>query len=380
MNNSYLYLSNQKIQFPLMILTIKNICSLLNMKYLYKLLPIFAIMLLSNSCGDDTITNNNSNEVPVIDSNIFSWSYIPVPGRNFFDSYVADTNAIFYILDGNVFYYNGNTSNQIYSVFTDGDALSLDGVSPDLIFIGGYNSENSNYKPWLKKWNGSGFEEIVLPLDSNDQVNEVCVETENSVWFAGISGRIYHYNGISVSSYFINLPNTYPILFLKDNQIYFYTESLANYGLRYVYRFNYNDWELVVADTSNFGLNFSSRRLFTFGNYALRKTPRYLEEFNSNSWSQFLNTPVFEAYSVNGNNLSDFVCIGIPDGTLEFFPYYYNGSKWFKQDRAIPENIFYGFPVELKYCKGTYFGFYYALASISHNYISVGKMNTPPGK
>ena len=334
--------------------------------------------MLIFSCKEDSIVNYD-NEIPVVDSNIFTWSYIPVPGYNFYDSYIADTNQIFYILDGNVFYFDGNSSIRIYNTI-EGEALSIDGNGNNLVFIGGRKGANNRYKPWLKKWNGINFEDINLPIDSNDQVIEVCIEAQNSVWFAGISGRIYRYNGINISSYLVNLPNTYPRLFLKDNQVYFYTESLTNYSICYIYKFSNDNWQLLNADTSNFGLVFSGMQLLTFGNYALRKTPRYIEEFNSNSWVQLVNTPTFETYSVSGSNLNDFLCFGIPDGTLEFFPYYYNGNKWFKQDRVIPENKFFGFPVELKYCKGTYFGFYYAIELISHNYIAVGKMNTPPVK
>lgn len=354
----------------------------INIKNLFqaiKLIILANAVIFLYACSEDTIVYTNNNEVPVVDSNLFSWRYVPVQGYNFYDSYIADTNAVFYVLDEKVFYYNGNTSIQIDNGVA-GESLCIDGVGTSLLYIGGRNTENNYYKPFLKKWNGSVFEEIELPLDSNNQVLDICVETSNNVWFAGISGRIYHYDGISVSSYHINLPNTYPKLFFKDNQVFFYTESPSTYGLRYVYKFNNNDWELIVADTGSIGMNFTSMRVFSFSNFVLRKTPRYLEEFNSSSWTPYLQTPTFEAYSVSGNNLSDFVCIGIPDGTLEFFPYYYDGEKWFKQDRAIPENIFYGFPVELKYCKGTYYGFYYAIEIINHNYIMVGKMNTPPGK
>ena len=361
-----------------MIFADRNI-STKNLFQVIKLIILVIVQCCFFACNEDSIVNSNNNQIPVIDSNMFTWSYVPVQGYNFYDSYIADTNAIYYVLDEKVFYYNGNTSIQINNGVA-GESLCIDGEGTSLLYIGGRYTENNNYKPFFKKWNGSVFENIMLPLDSNDQVLDVCVENSNSVWFAGESGRIYQYDGISIASHFINLPNTYPILFLKDNQIYFYTESPEIYGLRYVYRFNNNDWDIVVADTGNIGLNFTSRRLFTFGNFVLRKTPRYLEEFNSSSWTPYLNTPTFEAYSVRGNNLSDFICIGIPDGTLEFFPYYYNGEKWFKQDRAIPENIFYGFPIELKYCKGTYYGFYYAIETINHNYIMIGKMNTPPGR
>ena len=362
-----------------MIFTDKNI-KVTKFYYTLHIVLLTPLFFYFYSCGEDSVVNNNNNEIPVVDSNFFSWSYVPVPGWNFYDSYIADTNSLFYILDGNVFYYNGKTSIQIYSDLIDGEALSIYGHGTDQVYNGGYLRNNNTSTPWFKKWNGFNLENINLPIDSNRQINEICVESENSTWLAGESGRIYNYNGNVVTPYFIDMPNTYPHLFLKDNQIHYYTQSPESYPVCYVYIFNNNNWEFVNADTSRFGLVFSGTQLIKFGNHALRKAPGYLLEFNNQNWIPFVNTPTFEAYSVSGNSLTDFLCIGIPEGTLEFFPYYYNGEKWFKQDRAIPENIFYGFPVELKYCKGVYFGFYYAIELVSHNYILVGKMNTPPGK
>ncbi|GEM_PF-6460119 len=360
-----------------MIFTDKNI-NIKKFFYFLYIVLLAPLLFYFTSCGQDAVVNNNNNnEIPVVDSNFFSWSYVPVPGWNFYDCYIADTNAIFYVLDEKVFYYDGNTSIQIENGLK-GEALCIDGIGTNLIYVGGRFNENNRYRPFLKKWTGAVFEDISLPLDSNDQVWDVCVENSNSVWFAGRSGRIYHYDGMSVTPYFIDLPNTYPYLFLKDNQIYYFTQRLQPYKVCYVYKFNANNWQLVNADTINYSLVFSGSHFVNFGNYALRKAPGYLMEFNNQNWMPFVNTPTFEAYSVSGNNLSDFLCIGIPEGTLEFFPYYYNGEKWFKQDRAIPENIFYGFPVELKYCKGVYYGFYYAIELVNHNYILVGKMNTPP--
>lgn len=356
-------------------------------KFIYTLqLIIFALSLFTfYSCSEDSVVNNNNNEILVVDSNFFSWSYVPVPGWNFYDSYIADTNSIFYVLDEKVFYYNGKASIQI-DLGVPGEALCLDGIGLNLLYVGGRNTDNNEYSPFLKKWTGAVFEDIPLPLDSNDQVLDVCVENANSVWFAGVNGKIYNYDGFIVTSRFLLIPEInssiyYPRLFLKDNMLFFYTEGYRNNSTySYVYKLVNNDWVLVNADTINNGLVFSGMQLITFGNFAVRKAPGYLMEFNNQNWTSFVNTPTFEAYSLSGNSLTDFLCIGIPEGTLEFFPYYYNGEKWFKQDRAIPENIFYGFPVELKYCKGVYYGFYYAIELISHNYILVGKMNTPPGK
>jgi len=155
-----------------MIFTDKNI----NIKKFFCFLHVVLLaplLFYFTSCGEDSVVNNNNNEIPVVDSNFFSWTYIPVQGYNFYDSYIADTNSLFYILDGNVFYYNGKTSNQIYSDLIDGEALSIDGQGTDKVYIGGYLRSNNTSTPWFKKWNGISLVNINLPVDSNRQINEI---------------------------------------------------------------------------------------------------------------------------------------------------------------------------------------------------------------
>ena len=87
-----------------------------------------------------------------------------------------------------------------------------------------------------------------------------------------------------------------------------------------------------------------------------------------------LRTSTFEAYSAAGENLTDILTIGIPDGTLYFVPHYFNGKKWFKEPGIYyPDSQFGLFPIEIKKCKEVYFGFYHPIHTISHNYILVGK-------
>lgn len=341
----------------------------------YLLLTVFLPVVFIAACKDENIISAKI-EIPVVDSNFFTWRYYPVDGHNFYDTYVADTDKVFYVLDGNVFYFNGNTSAQIYNNI-EGEALSIDGLNSNQVYIGGHN----NYQPWLKKWNGVSLENITVLNDSNQQIVDVCIQNEYSIWFAGISGRIYNYNGISVTPFFINIPFSFPKLFLKDYQIYYYTSTHPNNNtVGYIYKFINSSWQLINVDTGNYSLVYAGIDLINIGNHIIKKTPTGLKQFNVNNWVHLINTPGFEAYSVNGNDLNDFLCFGIPSGTLEFIPYYFNGVSWFKQNRVIPENIFFGFPVDLKYCNGTYIGFYYAIETINNNYIAIGKMNTPPGK
>lgn len=347
-------------------------------KIIYKIFIALAVSIAAVnfiSCGDDAVNTIDVNVIPVIDSNVFEWSFIPVPAFNFYDNYIADTNEIYYIGDGNVFRCDGINSTKILTNFIEGEAICIDGLGNKTIYVGGSKRIGENVHPWVKKWNGSSFDDITLPQDSTQTILEICIESESSIWFAGYSGRIYRYDGNSVTPYFINYPNSYPTLFKKDNQVYFYVEGGTNYVINNIFKFNGSIWQLIISDTTNYGLNFSGLQLMTIGNNVLRKTPRFIEEFNTNNFTQLYYTATFEAYSVNGNDLNDFICYGIPDGTLYFFPYYFNGQKWLKQTGIrYPEFNYAGFPVDIKYCKGIYYGFYYAISEISHNNILVGRM------
>lgn len=340
------------------------------------------IMSFSDSCGEDPVRPSEpSDEIEVLDSSIFEWSFIPVPAFDFYDTYIADTNAIFYIGDGKVYLCDGINSVRIYDNI-NGSAYTIDGSGNEQIFIGGYKQGSLNSTPFLKKWNGAIFEDILLPADSNNAVWNICVESATSVWFAGLNGRIYHYDGVNVTSYRIAIPTTFPKFFKKDNSEYYYTETNTPNVVAYVYKFDGSQWQHVSTDSSSPPLSWSGMGLLEPGSHILRKTPKYIEEFNGSNWNRVLRTSGFETYSAAGENLTDLLTNGIEEGTTYFRPFYYNGSKWFRDTgQYYPETEFWSFPIEMKYCKGIYFGFYYAITLISHNYILVGrKIITPPVK
>ena len=154
-------------------------------KFLFCVLAGLAILL--SACGDDPLRPREpSDEIEVKDSSIFEWSFIPVPAFDFYDTYIADTNAIFYIGDGKVYLCDGTNSIRIYDN-VNGSAYAIDGSGNEQIFIGGYKQGSLNSTPFLKKWNGAIFEDILLPADSNNAVWKICVESATSVCFAGLN-------------------------------------------------------------------------------------------------------------------------------------------------------------------------------------------------
>lgn len=346
-----------------------------NVKIKVPLILITSAVLLLSACSEDLIRPNEPDEeIEVKDSSIFDWSFIPVPAFDFYETYIADTNAIYYIGDGNVFLCDGTNSKKIYDN-VNGSAYAIDGSGNEQIFIGGYKQGSPSSIPFLKKWNGAIFEEVLLPADSNNAVWKICVESAVSVWFAGLNGRIYHYNGVNITSYRIAIPTTFPKFFMKDNSVYYYTETYTTNVIAHIYKFDGSQWQHINTDSSSPPLAWSGMELLEPSNHILRKTPKYIEEFNGSGWNRVLRTSTFEAYSAAGENLTELLTIGIPDATLYFVPYYFNGKKWFKEpDKYYPEPLFGVFPIEIKKCKGIYFGFYYPILPINHNYIMVGRV------
>lgn len=113
--------------------------------------------------------------------------------------------------------YHWNSSTQTWTnVPSDspgsGSYLQSDAIdSSGNVWADGYYYNGSNYVPLIEKWNGTKFAQQTLPLPSGDtfgQLSSISFSSSSNGWAAGFAGNssgyswvIYHYDGLSWSSY-----------------------------------------------------------------------------------------------------------------------------------------------------------------------------------
>lgn len=337
--------------------------------YIFLSSPLF----IFSSCVDDAVSPPGDSGIQVVDSNIFNWRFIPVPIKNFFDHYVIDSNNIYYAGDERLYYYNGTTSTLIYG----GPELvgEVDGYDANNIFFGGENRQNIFWiYPYLKKWDGNTITDIPLPLDSNYGVASMKVLSPENIWIVAGAGRLYHYINDTIITYEINLsfsPSASKF-FGNENNLYYYFNRQETPIEHYIYKFNGYGWVEEFRDATNDNLNYGTRESF-IENFILRKRINFYEIYNKNEWQEIVKTPTFEPYTAAGPSINTFLSSGRRE--IFFRTYYFDGFKWlYQSDMPCPAGHSYSFPLDIVYANNTYFGFYYALDNIAHNYILVGNL------
>ncbi len=333
------------------------------------------VIALLYSCKDDPLTlPANNPHIQIIDSNIFNWRFIPVTIKNFFDYYIIDTNNIYYVGDEKVFHYNGSSSVIIHN--SSQRATNIAGTSSNIVFIGGWQRDNNSiYYPWLKKWNGITTSEIPLPKDSNYTIVKIYVRAPEDVWISCHSGRIYHYIQDTVLTYQLNTTNiNVPAFFVFGNELFYYFYyPTSNTRIHKIYKFTENEWvEYITDETSDISLQYRTSPFFVNDSLLRVRTER-IELFNGSIWQVLTETPSFEPYSIAGPSTNKF----LSSGFISIFRnmYFYDGEKWLYQSALpLPNYDFATFPVDIAFANNTYFGFYYAVTSVPHNYILVGNL------
>lgn len=326
------------------------------------------------SCDDDTVTPPPPDPgIQVVDSNIFNWRFIPVPVKNFWDYYVIDTNNIYYAGDERLYYYNGISSVLLFGE-TDASVQQVEGYNTNNVYFGGARRiGNGTIYPFFKKWNGSNVENIPVPQDSGYSIAAIHILSANNIWLGAERGRLYNYINDTVITYQINLSFSPSLTYFfgdGNNLYYYFYHSGNNMRTHYVYKFNNTNWIEIFSDITNDNLVYGTRTSI-INNSILRNRIKSIDIFENNTWQEKVKTPTFEPYVMAGPSQNEFLCSGIV--APFFYTYYFDGSKWlYQSDMPYPENNFYSFGLDIAYADNTYFGFYYPLDHISHNYILIG--------
>lgn len=164
-------------------------------KYIFSVPVIFifiVLIVLFNSCDDNPVIQKiegfDSARYNVTRKNVMYGQY----------SYIIDSNNIF-LGDLYNFIYMKDTSINYMNFGDDFMCENIGGRDNEIYFVGGSFYNNSfNFKPRLKKWLGSGFEEITIvdTTDKNYYLKTAFISTNYGLFLGGTKGNILrYYNG-----------------------------------------------------------------------------------------------------------------------------------------------------------------------------------------
>ena len=147
---------------------------------------------------------------------LFNWQYMNIPGYYFVDLCAYDTNNVYLLFPFGLVTVHGNIYSETLFNDTDFYANKINAFDMSNIFIGGQAHGVFTVNSKLKKWNGTGFTDIIIPQDSSNGIHDILVKGAADVWFATKSNKIYHYDGTLLSTYFLSNRIVYPTLFLDS--------------------------------------------------------------------------------------------------------------------------------------------------------------------
>ncbi|MDD5361723.1 MAG: hypothetical protein PHN88_06295 [Ignavibacteria bacterium] len=315
-------------------------------------LPLFLILtiiLLSviclNSCSDDIVSPPQIG----FDSARFYWEHDTTMISGFiedFDLYTPDTNNIFitsYI--ENMIFRRTKTAKERY-YFPNNERVQLM-VGSDLTnsYLFGY-TENAisfdTYKPFIMKWNGSGFDKLpssyILSGDGFNMYAGLYVNP-SEMWIACLGGRVLRYNG-----------NDFELSTLKDSTIpdkeilvrHIYADKdnkikiLAAYKevwetAKYIYIFEYRNgnWEIIFKEEAS--LNHQSFSVLSNKDIVI-SGPDGVYLFDGQRFNKAVEPRIMHALPViAGSSINNFMAIGRTTEPPPCFVYNWNGTRWSKE-------------------------------------------------
>lgn len=291
----------------------------------------FCLIISLCSCENDDNPIKPSNDPVIIDSNLFDWHFdtiYTIPGSNM---YIADTNKIF--LPGYPYsvYFNNGSIQYINHNDNDFGAECANGTNVNNVYIGG--TSISNYRSILKKWNGNGIENIIMPIDTSNKITRIEIISENNIWISTLRNIIYHYSNQTFTTYRLDSGLIAGIVFKDNNQnlfAQFGKFSTGEYDYIYMFKLLNSSWVLILKDSINENTEIGDFIGFSEG-YILRSGKSSIYYFNGNIWEKYINL---------GNNLRPFIAAGGESRTNMMFRasinssqdyiFYYNGMMIYR--------------------------------------------------
>lgn len=326
---------------------------------IYILLNIAVIIFLS-SCSEDPVKPPpEEKHIQVIDSNIFDWEFEMLPGYVIVGISVVDSNKIFLAGNPNTLYYNGTSFTIICQNSSDFSAECVTALDENNVYIGGNDNIFPVSSSKLKKWNGSSIEEIPFPLDSSHGIAYIYIEGINSIWLATNSNKVYHYDGINITTYFIPIPSIYNPSVFKENNGNLFLFGLhplsGGNDIHSTFKFENNTWQPVTQDTVNVTTELGIRVL-QCGNDILRNGRNKIFYFTGISWGNLIETPDIEQqYSISGPSINNFMIFGY-HRIFGPKPIYYDGEKLLVQTDFEEPPPIQSIKNVLVYKNGRYYG------------------------
>lgn len=219
----------------------------MNNKYI-AILVLIVLSLLS-SCNESPV---NSEQTVQFDSARYTWEKIdiPFPVR---EICAVDTNDIYFTqYDGTGLVTLKNRQFTSHS-FTEPDFFGTClGSINNTVYIGGNNTKTS--RPMIQKWNGSSFENIVIPSESTYQLLQVYPMPNGDIWFSGSAGHILRISGSSLYHYFLDPDFYVASINILNGEIYCMGRKIDDTGSQTtvrVYKFQTGVWTIIKEEVYN---------------------------------------------------------------------------------------------------------------------------------
>lgn len=185
----------------------------------------------------------------------------------------------------------------------------------------------------LIHWDGVNWQEINTP--DGHILTSIWGSTPNDVWFAGVNGTIFHYDGISVKN------DTIPLNISRDDPVFWTVMSitgnesethmlLADFHLpnRYLL-LGYESDKWAVKDSS---FIYNSSRLWMSPSGALYATGLSFYRRNGNEWENILDAAnTLWSFGVHGTSDDNLFLVGRTNHNTSSV-YHYDGKDWFSYE------------------------------------------------
>jgi hypothetical protein len=307
---------------------------------------ILFVVLFISSCNNNPVS-------PTQDIGFDSARYITIKYHIPFGpwySYLADSTTIFVGEYGTLMLIKDST--QKFLLYGDNFSCNyMSGKDQEIYFVGQNWNDPTNYpKPRMKKWTGSGFQEIPIIDSSNEyySLNTVFLASNNEVWVGGEKGNILKYYNGSFTKYKFDSTFQFSKFFQDELQnLYCMQERDSSnpegtYRKEYQYFYKYlsQNWNLVYLYITETHYEIDTyitpcqvrNEIFGIGKDGIYK-------FDGNSYRKIINSDNFhlENYSsISGSSSTNLLVVGYEGSWSGFVNFYnWNGKKWSKEYTKI---------------------------------------------
>lgn len=294
---------------------------------------LFLTIAFISACNESPV---NSVQTVQFDSARYTWEKIdiPFPVRAMC---AIDTNDIYFIqYDGRNFITFKNRQFTSHSFIEPDFFGTCLGNINNTVYIGGNNSKTS--RPMIQKWNGSSFENIVIPSESTYQLLQVYPMPNGDVWFSGTAGHILRISGGIMYHYFLDPDFYVASINMINGEIYCMGRKIDNTGSQTtvrVYKFQTGVWTIIKEEVYNIinpmFYNFPIVNPIENHMYSI-KDAKDIYDFDGINFNKVLSLDSVKiSYLMAGPGINDFTFNGYRES--EFFSpgmgtiYNWNGNK-----------------------------------------------------